>query len=258
MEKIFQKVNYYFVGKWHFAVLDIDKGRWIKSANLSNIPYLKSQNAGGRHILIQPLPKVFGYYFFADDLNWEDIIEHHKSSGDTWKPGRMVVETSPDNFQVWIHSSRYLTVEEKRYWLAKMNSDPGADPNNRWGRCPGFRNRKEKYRDDKGDYPLSKLIWVDWKHQVDIPDVFSRISGGNLKNNAPVCRSAYDKGNESQTDMSYALALIYRGYGDAEIENLLRSERTQWNNHLGANRQKAYLERTIRKARYFFEQNKNK
>ena len=43
----------------------------------------------------------------------------------------MVVETSPGNFQVWIHSSRFMQLPEKRHWLVRMRSDPGADPKNR-------------------------------------------------------------------------------------------------------------------------------
>ena len=38
----------------------------------------------------------------------------------------MIIETSPENYQVWIRSSRNLTMKEKQYWLKKMHSDPGA------------------------------------------------------------------------------------------------------------------------------------
>jgi len=55
----------------------------------------------------------------------------------------MVVETSSGNYQVWIHSDRPLSLDEKRYWLKRLHNDPGADRNNRWGRYPGFRNRKK-------------------------------------------------------------------------------------------------------------------
>jgi hypothetical protein len=33
------------------------------------------------------------------------------------------------------------------------SSDPGAHPNGRWGRCPGFRNRKEIHRNSKKSIP---------------------------------------------------------------------------------------------------------
>ncbi len=135
--------------------------RWIIDSAYRNIHYLKAENVRDRHILIQPVEQ--DTYLMADDITPEILQRHHKLCNGTWKPGRMVVETSPENFQVWIHAHRPLPLEEKRHWLKKMKSDPGADPCNRWGRCPGFRNRKEKYRDTSGHYPLARLIWVDWK-----------------------------------------------------------------------------------------------
>ncbi|MCP4372282.1 MAG: hypothetical protein GY797_29800 [Deltaproteobacteria bacterium] len=105
MDRIFKKLNRYFCGKWHLAVLNLKAGRWIKSPKLSNIAYLKAQNSRGRHILIQPLPSICQFYFLVDDLNWNRIQNHHRYADLSWKPGRMVIETSPSNYQVWIHSS---------------------------------------------------------------------------------------------------------------------------------------------------------
>jgi len=251
MERIFKKLNHYFCGKWHLAVLDLKAGRWIKSPKFSNIAYLKAQNARGRHILIQPLPSIYRFYFLADDLDWNQIQNCHRYADLSWKPGRMVIETSPRNYQVWIHSSRCLPLEDKRYWLKKMGSDPGADPNNRWGRCPGFRNRKNKYRDSYGNYPLSRLIWVDWKRQAQVP--VSHLVKGQIGSRIAICRSDYFSGNESSTDFSYALALIRRGCSDTEVEHRLSSERVQWQNHLGQRRMQDYLNRTIQKARLIIE-----
>ena len=176
MKLIFEKLNHYFYRKWHLAVLDMDAGLWVIESKASNIPYLKAQNAKGRHILLQPEPVIESYYLLVDDLTWPMILSHHHYPNGGWKPGRMVVETSPGNYQVWIHSSRRLSLIEKRYWLKKLCSDPGADPNNRWGRCPGFRNRKDKYRDPTGGYPLAKLIWIDWRGKVEIPHSNNEIS----------------------------------------------------------------------------------
>ncbi|MCP4372281.1 MAG: hypothetical protein GY797_29795 [Deltaproteobacteria bacterium] len=134
-----------------------------------------------------------------------------------------------------------------------MGSDPGADPNNRWGRCPGFRNRKDKYRDSYGNYPLSRLIWVDWKRQAPVP--VSHLTKGLICSPIAICRSDYFSGNESSTDFSYAMALIRRGYSDTEVEHRLRSERVQWQNHLGQRRMQDYLNRTIRRARNIIEHN---
>jgi len=124
------------------AVLDMVAGkRWAIASTSRNIPYLKAENVRDRHILLQQVEQ--DTYLMADDITPELLQRHHKLPNGTWKPGRMVVETSPGNFQVWIHAHRPLSLEEKRYWLKILKSDPGAGPCNRWGRCPGFRNRKK-------------------------------------------------------------------------------------------------------------------
>jgi len=256
MERIFQKLNRYFYGKWHIAVLDLERGRWIKNANSQNIPYFKAENANGRHILIQPLKEIECFYLLVDDIDRSLILKHHVHVHGTWKAGRMVVETSPGNFQVWIHSANAMSLNDKKYWLQKLCSDPGAYPNGRWGRCPGFRNRKEIYRNANNQYPLSKLIWVDWKNLAMIPRPFSPQPKGKVCQNSPISRLDYIKNDPSATDFSYALALIRRGFTDEQIEQRIRMERVDFKNHLGEQRKQDYLKRTICRAREIIKNNK--
>ena len=258
MKKILRKIADYFGSTWRLAILDIEKGRWIVDPAPSRIGYLKAENANGRHILMQPVDEPL--YLLADDLSWEHICRQHRHANREWKPGRMIVETSPENYQVWIRSQRPLSLTEKRYWLKMMDSDPGASPNNRWGRCPGFRNRKDKYRSACGQYPLAKLIWIDWISRAQIPYVAIEPSAndkllslhpprGVVCRKKQICRSDYDRANESATDLAYALALARRGHEDDEIRSRIISERTNWDNHCGGRRIDLYLERTIRKAK---------
>ncbi|WP_281795680.1 DNA-primase RepB domain-containing protein [Desulforhabdus amnigena] len=167
MEKLFQKMARYFLNLWQLGVLDPQKGLWTVKPALEKIAYLRSQNARGCHILIKPL--CIDHYLLADDIDRQTLLRHHCFPSGQWKPARMIVETSPENFQVWVHSSRALSLEEKRMWLERMRSDPAAHPKNRWGRCPGFRNTKEKHRSPTGRFPLARLIWIDWDSQADIP-----------------------------------------------------------------------------------------
>jgi len=265
MKSIFRKLSRYFCAKWQLAVLDLNAGRWIISSSNKNIPYLKAENAGDRHILLQPDSSISPYYMMIDDLSNATIQLHHKYNNGIWKPGRMVVETSPDNYQVWIHSNRQLSLDEKRFWLKKLCNDPGADPNNRWGRCPGFRNRKEKYRDSSGGYPLSKLIWIDWKSKADIPqykshhnvtkstkksmaDLSPQPLVGEVCHNKFISRFDYEKNDDSKTDFAYALALARRGWPQSDIQKRLLTERTNWKNHEGIRRKNSYILRTIEKA----------
>ncbi|SMD14820.1 RepB DNA-primase [Desulfocicer vacuolatum DSM 3385] len=264
MEKILWKLRRFFNSSCHLAVLDITAGkRWILDLAFKNIPYLKAENVQGRHILIQPL--VQAEYLMADDITSELLHRHHKMCDGTWKPGRMVVETSPDNFQVWIHANRALSLEEKRYWLKKMKSDPGADPYNRWGRCPGFRNRKSKYRNPFGHYPLARLVWVDWKQTAQIPPPVTATTQHKTPALSPlpleggVCRlqnlsrNHYHRGDESATDFAYAVALFRRGMHENDVKCRILEQRDEWKNHSGQRQKEAYLNRTLCKAKKIVE-----
>jgi len=249
MKRILNKLNRFFYSNLRLAVLDETAGRWVVKFSSNIISYLKAQNHNGRHILLKPAEHVEPYYMQVDDIGDELLNRQHRNESGEWKPGRLIVETSPSNYQVWIHSSRYLSIEEKRFWLKKLHSDPGADPKNRWGRCPGFRNRKLKHKDINGGYPLAKLIWIDWKEKVDIPQNLSTLPQGGSVSKKSISRSAYERGNESSTDFAYTLALIRFGYSDNEIRIRLLSERSNWTNHASERKRMDYLRRTIQKAR---------
>jgi len=252
MEEILKKLNRFFYGKWNIGILDLKKGRWISEALKSNIPYFKAENANGRHIIMKPKSEIEPYYMLIDDITEKLINTQHRYSDGRFKPGRLIIETSPQNYQVWIHSNRALNKHEKLYWLKKLNNDPGSTPKNRWGRCPGFRNRKDKYCDSKGNYPLSKLIWIDWGSMAKIPQINSNQEEEFVhqkKETLPIIRSQYQRNSESETDFSYALSLMRRGYSDQEIEMRIREERSNWINHKTNKKKKHYLAKTIRSAR---------
>jgi len=234
--------------------LDIKQGLWIVSSR--HIPYLKTQNAKGNHILIQPAPGSEPRYMMADDLNGNRLQKYHQSPDGRWKPGRMIIETSADNYQVWIHVSQHLSLAEKRFWLKKMNSDPGADPHHRWGRCPGFFNRKANHRSADGRFPLAKLIWVDWMDMAHIPRIPNNNSPQEKSQQMPpnpkllhkyIRRSDYERENESVTDFAYALALARRNFSKQQIINRLLEERSDWTHHREKTRQLQYLDRTVSK-----------
>jgi hypothetical protein len=261
MQSIFEKLSRFFDHKWEIAVLDMMKGRWKLKPEIRYISYLKAENANNRHILIRPGPEAAPCRLLIDDIDRALLNLHHKDPNGGWRPGRMVVETSPANFQVWINASRPMALDEKRYWLKRLKSDPGADPNKRWGRCPGFRNRKEKHRSPQGGYPLARLIWVDWRRKARIPPphpaphscIHPRAGFSPLPPVGDVChhslsRHEYDRGDDSATDFAYALALLRRNVTEKEIRNRIMSEREHWEHHRGERRLNAYLDRTIAKA----------
>ncbi len=255
METIYRKLSRYF-GGWQIGVMNPDRGLWKVAPSPGAIGYLRAMNVKGYHIFIKPVDE--GCFLLLDDICGK-ALKHQRDRG-RYRSGRLVVETSPGNFQVWIKASRSLSNPEKRHWIKQFKSDPACDPNCRWGRCPGFFNRKEKYRKKDGRYPLSRLIWVDWRNAAEIPKVklpkefdppriqTSRITTVSNGKRGPIQRGDYDRGDESATDFAYVLALLRRGFEPDDIVSRLLTERTDWTHHRGERRQNAYLERTIRKA----------
>jgi hypothetical protein len=143
MNKIFQKLSQFF-GAWEIGVLADGKDQlWGVEPDPKNLGYLKAKNAEGLHIFVRPQEQE--KFLLVDDLTWPRIQRDHQTGSGQWRPGRMCIETSPGNYQLWIRGDRSLSNEEKRFWLHRMGSDPGASPRGRWGRCPGFRNKKEKH-----------------------------------------------------------------------------------------------------------------
>lgn len=256
MKRILEKLDRYF-HEWMFSVLDMDRGRWQVPARQKNIAYLKAMNAKGYHILMKPCDTRENRFMLCDDITWSVIEKDHRKAG-RWKSGRLVVETSPGSYQVWIRCNRDLDDQEKRYWLKKLGSDPGCTPRHRWGRAPGFRNTKPKHRTVKG-HPLARLVWIDYQSECCIPSSMpesGRVS--TFPSHACVCagsfpvidirRDNYQKQDESATDFAYALALLRRGVSPDGVYERILSERKNWRHHQGDKRIRHYLERTIRTA----------
>lgn len=71
---------------------------------------------------MQPMPEIAQYYLLIDDINWSIIKHHHCNPDKTWKKGRLVIETSPGNYQVWIHSSNVMSIDNKRFLRCKYSN----------------------------------------------------------------------------------------------------------------------------------------
>jgi hypothetical protein len=254
MEQIFKKLGRYF-GGWRIGIMNPNGGLWSIDKAIDRIGYLKAMNAKGYHIFMKP--EYEARFLLLDDLSAQQL-EVQKAHG-SYRPGRLIVETSPDSFQVWIKAHRKISNPEKRYWIKQVNADPACDPNLRWGRCPGFRNRKDKYKQPDGHYPLSRLIWVDWQKVATVPGItLPMVLNQPIKpmvrpphinrKTGPIRREDYARDDASATDFAYVLALLRRGVSRDEITQRLLSERVDWTHHQGEGRQSAYIQRTINKA----------
>ncbi|BBO86753.1 hypothetical protein DSCO28_73190 (plasmid) [Desulfosarcina ovata subsp. sediminis] len=280
MVQVIEKLKRYF-GDHEFGIFkEAENGKdgavWAVAAEPKNVNYLKAMNAQGKHIFIRPSFEKESHFMMHDDLDRAGLAKYHQDANGKWKPGRLVVESSPGNYQVWIKTDRPLSVEEKKYWLDKMKSDPGASPLHRWGRAPGFRNRKKKYKTEKG-FPLARFEWIDWKNQAKIPkvefkkepDPSKSLSPSQQRHSQRVSRSTnqelpyrskYYKGvdakgkvMESEQDFAYMLALIRRGVPEDEVKRRVLDERADWSNHEGPRRKDHYLTTTYNAAKAIVE-----
>jgi hypothetical protein len=129
---------------------------WNLDELLGSIPWLKSQNADDRNIYIRPKGK--SALTLLDDLSAE-TLERMRHSG--FSPA-VIVETSPDNFQAWLHHGRALSKEISmavaRALGEEFNGAPSAAEGKHFGRLVGFENRSPRHRQPGGHYPMVRLV----------------------------------------------------------------------------------------------------
>ena len=122
---------------------------------LRMLRYLKYRNANGAHIYIRPTGE--SAYTLLDDLN-RTTLERLEAEGYT---PAAVVETSPGSFQAWLRHEQPLCKELGTIAAKTLAEQFGADRSaadwRRFGRAPGFTNRKPQHRNQLGFYPFARL-----------------------------------------------------------------------------------------------------
>ena len=165
--------------EWIILVRPEEDGRRVReiisSRDLFSMKYVewfRARNANGCHIYGRPNSTR---YALIDDVKQEGI---ERLKQDDLKP-TAIVETSPDNFQVWITASDDELPIPVATHLAKLlerrySSDKGSADALHLGRLPGLRNKKPKYQTYPGDGgPLVKLILA--RTNPVIPDAISEM-----------------------------------------------------------------------------------
>jgi RepB DNA-primase from phage plasmid len=125
---------------------------------LNLIPWLRYENtAHEAHIYIRPHGEHNRSFTLLDDLDPASVDRLYTEG---FSPSALV-ETSPGNFQAWLKHSQPL--EHRLATLAarilsdRFDADPSAAGWMRYGRLPGFTNRKMAYRREDGNYPFVLL-----------------------------------------------------------------------------------------------------
>lgn len=146
----------FFAGDVEFAaaknITDDGRGLMIRTG-IDCLNWLRARNFSGENIYMRPIFAAEQCYLLLDDLSESQIEQQYN------QPGRLIVETSSGNFQTWIRYADSLTDYEKKHLIAEAGADRAATPHRRWGRCPGFSNRKTKHIKPSGYYP-ERLFFV--------------------------------------------------------------------------------------------------
>jgi hypothetical protein len=130
--------------------------RYDRDGLLKAVDWMRAMNSQGRDLYIRPaLPDGL---VLVDDLTPTNL---HRLLADD-PTCRVVVETSPSNFQAWVwHLDYQPRMHTLNAFAADLARRYGADTNaanwRQFGRLPGFTNRKPSYRRDDGLYPYVLL-----------------------------------------------------------------------------------------------------
>ena len=122
---------------------------------LRMLPYLERRNAHGAHIYGRPTGE--SPYTLLDDAGSTTL---DRLIAESFSPAA-VVETSPGNFQAWLRHRQPLPKEPGALAAQMLAERFGTDRNaadwRRFGRLPGFTNRKPQHRDTRGVFPFVLL-----------------------------------------------------------------------------------------------------
>jgi hypothetical protein len=185
----------------------------------------------GLSVIFQPLHE--NRVLLLDDVK-DDHLKYYQGYG------MMTICTSPGNNQVWIRFGEDIDTEVLRDLSYQHSPDNGATPGKRKGRMPGFRNQKPKYVVEGQMSPLAIIIrrttgfqTVDSVKELpiyrDAKPVFTATHNKRPDFTSPtlfkepLAWAYFDKGDHSQTDLTWAIHLAGRGLGIDEIENELKS-----------------------------------
>ena len=122
---------------------------------INRLRYLKYRNASGAHIYFRPSGER--RLTILDDLD-RAALGTLNTSG--FEPCA-IIETSPGNYQAWLKHTQVLSKAlgtlAARTLAHRFGADPSAADWRRFGRLPGFTNRKPQHRNAKGLFPFVRL-----------------------------------------------------------------------------------------------------
>ena len=234
---------------------------------LRTLPYLKYRNVNGAHIYIRPTGE--SPYTLLDDLS---AITLARLTPEGCAPAA-VVETSPGNYQAWLRHaqplSKALGTLAAKTLAERFDADTSAADWRRFGRAPGFTNRKPQYRTPRGLYPFACLISHTGQPlpnadilRSELEALQSRIEEERiaLRFNFAARPSRFlvlaslsrfrssprYQGRPAAADMAFCIAACAQGWSESDIAAAL--SRDYLSRDTNPFRQNTYIRRTLSKA----------
>ena len=234
---------------------------------LRMIRYLKYRNANGAHIYLRPTGE--SAYTLLDDVS-RTALERLEAEG--YAPAA-VVETSPGSFQAWLRHKQPLSKELGTLAAKALAEQFGADRSaadwRRFGRAPGFTNRKPQHRSGQGLYPFARLhsytgqpfaeaatfhaTIVNLRRTVEEERTAVRRSFATrpLRFLAPVSLARFRTSQRyldrpAAADMAFCIAACSQGWAVPDIAAELA--RCHLSRDTNRDRKAAYIKRTVTKA----------
>jgi hypothetical protein len=237
------------------------------SAILQMLPYLKYRNANGAHIYIRPTGE--SPYTLLDDLTPATLTQ---LTSEGYSPAA-VIETSPGSFQAWLRHPQPLSKELGTLAAKTLAEQFGADGSaadwRRFGRAPGFTNRKPQHRTAQGLYPFARLHshtgqafpaaepfglrLIALKDEAEQERRAARLRFAFRPTGyaAPATLSRFRtlpryQGRPAAADVAFCIAAYAQGLSEADIAAALSFE--YLSKDTSRARQAAYIRRTLAKA----------
>ncbi len=231
------------------------------------LPYLKYRNANGAHIYIRPTGE--SPYTLLDDLTPATLA---RLAPEGFAPAA-VVETSPRSFQAWLRHAQPLSKElgtlAAKTLAERFGADRSAADWRRFGRAPGFTNRKPQHREPDGLYPFARLIRHTGQLMPNSPALRSdlevlqkkakqeratlRLSFAARPDRLPIVVSLSRfrslpryQGRPAAADMAFCIAACSHGWSESDIAAAL--SRDYLSRDPSRTRQNSYIRRTLAKA----------
>ena len=201
-------------------------GRGISGQSI-NISSANACSNAGQDIFIRPIRGIDHPVIMLDDL---DAVTVNNISS-RWRSA--VIETSAENHQIWVATSRPLTESQRKVvqqmLIKTFGGDEGSTSGEHWGRAPGYANRKL----GRNDY-VAGLISASGKGKLlDVDSVLDQAQGMLQRSNVNIAnthQSHYKQptsirsgasGDDSADEFGWTCGAIRSGMSLADVESQL-------------------------------------